>query len=420
MLRRMDRISVRHRIATRLERFLDHQRRWTGQALAFLVGMVINTALNPGLKDPANPFAILAQVYDDRRISGYLAWVVTIAVVTLAGARPALERYTRKWNWLGVLAQTVADARDPDLSWLDDGILAWGTEVMLQSPPDLRDGWKADSVELAVSQSVFKMPATYAAAYRRFVKAQNAADPQRIAARERKYALARSPVSFSDNPSLRLEVRETEYANVLFYKDKVAPDHAQRSALARAAVSDGRVEFPNNLSLHAVITTSDGKLLLTRRSSKVEYFPGRWSCSIEEQLAARDLHPDDGAAVRRWVTRMLTEELGFRRQTLEQWFAGDARILGVFLEASILNCGLVGLVNLGCDSTTLTQILRTHPRNDYEFDEFTFIGWREIARELITPSRGYHPTSGIRMLMAGIAHFGPLAFIERLVDARVS
>lgn len=388
--------------------------------MAFLLGMILNKASDSGVTDPANPVAILTQVYSDRRFSGYIAWAVTVAAAALAAGRPLLERYTRKWNWLGVLSQTFADARDPELAWLEDGAVAWGTEVMLQSPPDLREGWKADAVELVVRPSTFKIPANQAAAYRAFVEAQNATDPHRLTGREPKYALARNPVSFSDNPALRLEIRETEYANVLYYKDHVATDQAQRSALARTAVGEGRIDFPNNLSLHAVVTTSDGKLLLTRRSSKVEYFPGRWSCSIEEQLAGRDLEPDDGAAMRRWVTRMLTEELGFRRQTLDRWFNDDARILGVILESALLNCGLLGLVNLGCDSATLAQILRTHPRNDYEFAEFTFISWTEVARELVLPSRDYHPTSGIRMLTAGISRFGPLAFIERLVEARVS
>ena len=377
--------------------------------------MFVNDASNTG-----NLLSAVGAVYSPHRISGDLAWAVTVGAAIMALGRPALERYTRTWNWLGVLARTFAEARDPSLSWLDDSTLVWGTQIMLQTPPDLRGGWKADEVELALSRSVFKLDTHHTAAYRKFVKVQNSLDPQRIASRSPKYGIARNPSSFSDNPALRLEIHETEYANIVFFKDIVARDPAQLTKFAQAAVTDNHIKFPNNLALHAVVATRDGKLLLTRRSPKVEYFPKSWSCSIEEQLAARDLEPDDGGAMSRWVVRMLVEELGFQRSTLEQWYDEDARILGVILEAAVPNCGLIGLVHLHCDSETLTQILRTHPRTDYEFDEFDFVEWSGIAGELIHPTRNYHPTSGIRMLMAGIAHDGPAPFMKRLVDARIA
>jgi hypothetical protein len=94
--------------------------------------------------------------------------------------------------------------------------------------------------------------------------------------------------------------------------------------------------------------------------------------------------------------------------------------LGVFLESAVLNTGVIALVMLGCDSAALTKILRTHPRSDYEFGDFAFLGWDDVAREVVNPSRDYHPTAAIRMLMAGFARFGPLTFVERLVDARVA
>lgn len=417
MLPCMDQIGLRYRVATRLERLHRRLQRWQGRAIAFMSGMIINMLLNAAT-NPGSLLAVVRQVYNVGRASGILAWGFTVAVVALVGVPPLLESYTRRWNWLSVLSQTFAQARDPQLTWIDRSTLVWGTEVMLQSPPDLRRGWAADAVELAISHSGFNLPDEHTAAYEEFVTSQNTIDPQRLTARAPKYGLSRNPSSFSDNPSLRLEIKETEYGKILYYKDKVAPDDAQRAALVRTAMDDRRIAFPNNLCLHAVVTTSDGKLLLTRRSTKVEYFPGRWSCSIEEQLAARDLEPDDGAIMRRWVTRALTEELGLRDRTLHDSYHDDAVILGVMLEASILNCGLIGLVSLDCDSFALAQILRTHPRTDYEFDEFAFIDWHDLAQELVNPTREYHPTSGIRMLTTGIAHFGPLAFIERLVDAR--
>lgn len=411
----MERVSIRYRVATQLERFLDRRRRWAARGVAFILGMFVNDASNT-----STPLSTVRAVYSPHRISGYLAWGVTIGAVIMALGRPVLERYTRKWNWLGVLTRTFAEARDPALSWLDDSTLAWGTQIMLQSPADLREGWKSGDVELALSRSAFKLAERHRVAYRKFVEQQEGVDPQRIASRSPKYGITRNPRSFSDNPDLRLEIHETEYSKIIFFKDVVARDRAQLKAFTQAAITDNRIDFPNNLTLHAVVVTRDGRLLLTRRSPKVEYFPKSWSCSIEEQLAARDLEPEDGGAVARWVARTLVEELGFHRTTLEQWYDEDARILGVILEAAVPNCGLIGLIQLQCDSETLSQILRTHPRTDYEFDEFRFVEWSKVAGELVHPTRSYHPTTGIRMLMAGIAHYGPVAFMKRLVDARIS
>lgn len=417
MLRRVNRIRIRYRLATRLERFLVYEQKLLGALVGVIVGLAVNVVGDSSLHHPGNLLSVLGQMFSYRRVSGYVASAALLGILVAVAGRPTLERYTRRWNWLGVLSQIFSEARNPELSWLDDSTLTWDGQIMLQSAPDLRQGWKVSSVELVVEPSAYRLPSRQSAAFQKFV---STADPQRIAARAPKYGLASNPVSFTDNPRLRLNVRTTDYAKILYFKDKITPDRQRRETLIRSVLTDKSIAFPNNINLQAIIATKDGKLLLTRRSPKVEYHPNRWSCSIEEQLSQADLEPDDGGAVGRWVTRMLTEELGFRNQTLRQWYDQDARILGVLLETAVLNPGVIGLVRLGCDSLTLTKILRTHPRNDYEFGDFAFLGWDDVAQEVVRPTRDYHPTASIRMLMAGFAHFGPMAFVERLVDARVA
>jgi hypothetical protein len=55
------------------------------------------------------------------------------------------------------------------------------------------------------------------------------------------------------------------------------------------ALAQGTVRFPNSLCLQAVVLTRDDQVLLTAQSEKVTYYPGTWSCLIEEQLAPDDL-----------------------------------------------------------------------------------------------------------------------------------
>jgi hypothetical protein len=138
----VDRISIRYRVATRLERFLVYERKLLGALVGVIVGLAMNVAGDSSLRHPGNVFSVLGQIFSYRRVSGYVASAALFGILVAVAGRPILERYTRRWNWLGVLSQIFSEARDPELSWLDDSTLTWGGQIMLQSAPDLRQGWK--------------------------------------------------------------------------------------------------------------------------------------------------------------------------------------------------------------------------------------------------------------------------------------
>jgi hypothetical protein len=93
------------------------------------------------------------------------------------------------------------------------------------------------------------------------------------------------------------------------------------------------------------------------------------------------------------------------------------RFLAVFLETDILNCSIAALVMLDMSKDRLDAILSTKPRSDYEFHRWEFVKWGRLAHELLHPNRKLHPTSGLRMLLAGIVHFGVRAFDLQLQRA---
>jgi hypothetical protein len=196
----------------------------------------------------------------------------------------------------------------------------------------------------------------------------------------------------------------------MFYSRVCAAEPLERS-VQLSKVLQGKIDFPHSLCLHAVVVTADDWILLTRRSAKVAYHPGAWSCSIEEQLSERDFQGVGMDVVRHWVGRMLNEELGLRSQETE---SVDSRVLALFLEADKLNLGLAGIVSLQQDRQTLEAILAARPRQDYEFTEWTFVRWEALSEELAQPTLDYHPSAGLRMFLAGITRFGVYDFGVRL------
>jgi isopentenyldiphosphate isomerase len=157
--------------------------------------------------------------------------------------------------------------------------------------------------------------------------------------------------------------------------------------------------------MHMVVVTSDNRLLLTQRSPKVEYYPGTWSASVEEQLLREDFKNGEQATALNWGKRLLKEELGLEP---DAYHNDNLRILSVFLESDILNISVCGYAELRINSVTFDTIIRGHPRTDYEFTDWTFIELDKtyLFSELFKPRRSYHPTSGYRFLQTLLKNFG--------------
>ena len=121
-----------------------------------------------------------------------------------------------------------------------------------------------------------------------------------------------------------------------------------------------------------------------------------WSCSVEENLAPKDLEDGPDATVLNLFRRTLWEELGLDKNAYDD---DTLRLLSVFLESELLNPALCGYAKLNLDSTTLDRILKG-PATDIEFVEWDFLDWsrERLLGELRSPKYLYHPTTGYRLL----------------------
>ena len=85
-------------------------------------------------------------------------------------------------------------------------------------------------------------------------------------------------------------------------------DCAAGSYLACCEAFEGIFSVPSIHCVHVVVTTSDGNVLVGKRSMESEYFPGAYALSFEEQVRVDDL--DEGDAVLNTIRRGLREEFG--------------------------------------------------------------------------------------------------------------
>jgi transcriptional regulator with XRE-family HTH domain len=279
----------------------------------------------------------------------------------------------------------------------------WGDDLALQDCPEVSAGWPIAEVGIRCN-TAFDIPDTFRDSYERYFQLNY--DKRGFFHDGRKYMLFRNPTSFTDSPSVSLELSSTKYSVVQFYRDNVASSAALRDAFIEELVR-GSLEcrFAHAFCLHATIVTADHKILITRRSPKVGYYPGAWSASLEEQLSDRDFQAQPSEVAASWGGRLLLEELGLGP---EAYRPDDFRILAVFLESDILNTSLCGYVTLQLESSALTDVICGHPRSDTEFSEWDFVDLSAdaILLELLRPRRHYHPTTGIRLLYTYYKNFG--------------
>lgn len=307
---------------------------------------------------------------------------------------------TPTFAWQIGLMKTARIAPYTGIGWGDDLSLLKFPKTSIQQ----REGWPISKVEIRLNNREYALPSQYTKAFKTFYKSRF--KEKRFKDDSQKFMLAKNPIAFSDSPSLSIDIRPTRYSHIQFFRDEVATVPAKCNLLIDDLIKGSQFAgFPNAFCLHTVVVTSDSKILLTKRSPKVVYYPGTWSGSVEEQMSSEDVQQGAKSAARHWGCRLIREELGLGDDAFRK---DDFRILSVFLESDILNVSLCAYVELLLDADKLDTHLRHAPRTDYEFTEWTFIDLdkKTLLSELFHPTRYYMPTTGYRLLHTFLRHFG--------------
>jgi isopentenyldiphosphate isomerase len=189
-----------------------------------------------------------------------------------------------------------------------------------------------------------------------------------------------------------------QYFNSCFRHARSVPE------TVNAVVDNHVIDFPHPFTAQIVVVTSDERVLLTHRSAKVHWYPGTWSCSIEETMTLEDVEAggNSSASLRVLVVRGLHEELGLVDRA-DYYAEDDARILSVFLEASetVVSLHRAVVVKLRIGAVALEARLRDPTtRKDDEMRQWRIATRADLFAYLRAPSTEYfHPTSRYRMLM---------------------
>lgn len=374
-------------------------------ASGFLLGRITNEFSPPN----SNLWDVLQGTFSvANRPTNFLSW---LSVILLAGV-PLSYRFLKKLHKQKQYAKLFATIlqRHKSRAITPFNGLSWDDDLSLQTCPELHRGWVASEIKVQHDTTRFSMPEKYKQAYKEYFNKFH--EEKRFFNDGIKFMLTRNPASFLDSPTLSLNTRETLYSQIQFYKDNIAILTPERNELIRKAV-DGYVEFPHSLCMHIVVVTSDDKVVTTKRSAKVSYYPNTWSCTAEEQLAPQDFEKGGGSLISKWAGRLLSEEFGLNA---EDYNDGNVRILSAFLESDILNISLCAHVVLDIPASELNQRLLILPRPDYEFSEWAFLTHDEVLNELFRPTKAYHPSSGYRMLMALIRKYGEPTVVEKILN----
>ncbi|HNT77321.1 MAG TPA: hypothetical protein PKH77_20090 [Anaerolineae bacterium] len=389
-------------------RFIDKNENWLLTLISgFLLGRFTNefSPPNSSLADILNgTFSVID------RPANYLSWLSVILLIAI----PLLHRYLRyayrKKKYIKIFESILNKHRSRIISHFPG--LAWDEALSLQTCPELHRGWAIDEISIQQNTTRFSLPTKYQKLYADYLEKNK--DKLRFFDDGVKVMLTKTPVAFSDSPTLVLDTQETLYSQIQFYRDNVVGLSAERNTLIHSVI-EGSVLFPHSLSMHAIVVASDDKILLTKRSPKVSYYPNTWSCSAEEQFSLQDFQNRSRNCLTNWAERLLSEELGL---TQDDYTKENLRVLAVFLESDILNISLCVHITLNIQYKELNQRLFLLPRTDYEFAEWAFVTHEDLASELLKPSRIYHPSSGYRMLMALIKRYGEPVVAEKFLRSK--
>jgi len=374
--------------------FLEKYFHFRGIAGGFLLGLFVNAMSDSSINH-------INQVYDrfldiHSRPFNYLTWFALIIILLFTVSKIFLKNYFGKKSFEINLANIYKDMADISLRPYQRGRITWGSNLTLQSCPDLHQGWLPTEVQIQDDTTHNVLNKELDKEYQSYLLNDF---PKKFSYDATRLMLIENPISFSDMKTIKIQVRFTKWSQVQFCNSLFK----QNRDLYIGQFLNGEFNLSNTFVLHLVVVTSDNYILITQTSAKVTYSPGKWACSIGEQLDPKDLIGSSEHFANNWVERSLLEELGVQSDGFNQ---KNVRFMAVYLEADAGNFGLSGIVKTNYDKHTLDSIIATHPRTDYEFQNWEFFTWDTLLNELLFPTKEYHPNTGIRMFYAALFHYG--------------
>jgi len=156
----------------------------------------------------------------------------------------------------------------------------------------------------------------------------------------------------------------------------------------------GEVILPGIAVIHGIVLTSDNRLLLVQRSSKLSYAPLHWSASFEEQITASDMK--NNTPLTDAARRGMMEEFGIKVSR------DKVQPISMILEIGFLNLASVVLIHTNETAKEIQQKWSNKESVEGAW-EANALDSIEVSRKNLdslatakTRPRQLHPTSQIR------------------------
>jgi NUDIX domain len=193
---------------------------------------------------------------------------------------------------------------------------------------------------------------------------------------------------------LAVTLAPTTWASARKFHTTVQQDPAWASKLADGSwltpMPFGDWLLPGIAVVHAIIMTSDDKVIVAQRSAEVGYAPEHWSVSFEEQLNGSDIdHEEDAftAAARR----------GFAEEFGAELPARDVTPLTTVMQIDLLNLGMITLLRPSMTAEDIRSSWRSVAKDSWEAKEVRGLQLGDLDAGLANLGL-LHPSSELRRL----------------------
>lgn len=382
-------------------------------------------------------------------LNSFLDWIWKIALVlvlTFKLVPLGLKNQVKKLRESKVFANMMAkytikplmETDTPDKHSQGTNLVnfySWGYDRTLCVCPNLLMGWTYRQIKIESYDDVahrydckVDLEEKLSKTHHKYHQQKFKTDRQKINDMDRWMVTTNFESINKSNPGLYLHLQRTKWNKTKhlwdYYSTTMSPED-KKEVLTDLHYPNTR-RLPNSFCLHLLVETEKGHLLLAQTSrSKSNDYPATWAATIGEQIESSDFM--DGNLlredfIREWVRRSVVEEFGIEQESYETLVdESSIRILALTFEGDIYNISLVTVVRFSVSLQDLQDYMASTPVVAREICNFKEIEHEEIPKILLTfnpenPSKEYHPSTYLRLLLYYIHKKGYAPLVKKYLD----
>lgn len=196
--------------------------------------------------------------------------------------------------------------------------------------------------------------------------------------------------------TLNLNLKRTDWCQTNYVWEKYRKEEGFRDIVKANLHSCNYL--PNSFSLHLIISSSEGFMLMCKNNSnKFNDYPFTWVFSLGEQIELTDIYSEN--MIQAWVLRALSEELGITSNISDVFNLNSLDVLGLEFEGDIGNFALVCNIVIKVTNEHLLKVI--HINEEVESLKWISIeeGYKILDNNCLINSSEFHPSTKDRLTL---------------------